>query len=636
MKLLNKCSVAIIAMALIFGTFAALTPIHAEGNGRDWDSSITEWQMMWEQPETPLSINEVYTLPDGHWFPVQTEGEYPSAPEGVVSAWIKFQLPELSYMRPAMYLDKVFARDIWIYLDGQLVFEMVKDYNFIRNKIIVPLSALESHNTLYMKLTSSGSQIGIKDAVTTGEFEEISRAKANDELYDVVLGASLIFLSLFSFITIMFMNRFILSEWYAFCLVMFSIGIMILSYSTFFHSTYRQIGEIAYYSFDLASNLLLPALFYFFEKVFGAGPKKIIKRFKTMHIYLACFYILSIAVGFISPTYKSIYETYGAIIFGLSIIVSFVVLVVVLMIYCRSKSREAIIITLGFSAFAVMGVTELLLYFVNSRMYQLNIWKVGVFLFLASLMIVLVRRAIQNYRQVISYAKQLEVFNVELQRSEKMEMVSQLAASVAHEVRNPLQVTRGFLQLLRGRTLIDKDKEYMLLAIEELDRASEIITDFLTFAKPQSETNTVINIKEELKQIEAILMPLATMQGGTLKITSTFDAHVKGNSSKFKQAVLNIIKNSLEAIENNGIIHICINEMPDTKEVHICIEDNGVGMEKHVVSQLGEPFYSQKSKGTGLGLMVTFRIVEAMNGRIIYESEKNKGTRVNMFFPLVS
>lgn len=636
MKLLNKWMVGLMVLTLVIGTLAAVTPSRAEAAANGDPSIITEWQMLWEQPGQSLSIEDVSALSDNEgWFDVRADGEYPSAPEGVVSAWIKFKLPEFASMRPAMYFDKVFARDIWIYLDGHLIFKMLKDYNFIRNKMIVPLSAIESNKTLFMKLTSSGSQIGMKDAVKTGEYEDLSRVKANDELYDVVLGAALMLLSLFSFVTIMFINRFVLSEWYAFCLVMFSIGIMILSYSTFFHSTYKQIGDIAYYSFDLASNLLLPALFYFFEKIFGAGPKKIIKHFKTMHIYLAGFYILSIAVGFISPTYKVMYETYGSILLGMSIIVSFIVLVVVLIINCRNKNREAIIITLGFSAFAVMGVAELILYFVNSKMYQLNIWKLGVFLFLAALMIVLVRRAIQNYRQVISYTKQLEVFNVELQRSEKMEMVSQLAASVAHEVRNPLQVTRGFLQLLRGRTLIDKDKDYMLLAIDELDRASEIITDFLTFAKPQSEMNTVINIKDELQQIEAILIPLATMQGGTLKIISTFDAYVKGNSSKFKQAVLNIIKNSLEAIENNGIIKISIIEVRETKEVHICIEDNGIGMEKDVVSQLGEPFYSQKSKGTGLGLMVTFRIVEAMNGRIIYESEKNKGTRVNMFFPLV-
>ncbi|MHA6480625.1 ATP-binding protein [Paenibacillus sp. strain BS8-2] len=636
MKLLIKCVVGLLALSMIIGTIAAISPGRAEAAASGDASFITEWQMLWEQPDQPLSIEEVRSLKDDEgWFDVHSDEEYPRLPEGINSAWIKFKLPELSQMRPAIYMDKVFARDAWIYIDGQLVFEMLKDYKFIRNKIIIPLSTIESNKMVYMKLTTSGNQNGIKYAMKIGEYDNLSRIKADDELYDVVLGASLIFLSLFSFITIMFINRFVLSEWYAFFLVMFSIGVMILSYSTFFHSTYKQFGEIVYYSFDFATILLLPSIFYFFEKVFGSGPFKIIKHFKTTHIFLSGIYIASLIIGFIFPSYKIIYETYGSILLGLSIIVSLIVLVVVLIIYCRSKSKEAIIITIGFSTFALLGVSELILYFANSKLYQLKLWKVGVFIFLASLMIVLVRRAIQNYKQVISYSKQLEVFNVELQRSEKMEMVSQLAASVAHEVRNPLQVTRGFLQLLRERTLLEKDKDYMMLAIEELDRASEIITDFLTFAKPGSEMYTVINIRDELQQIEAILIPLATMQGGSLKVTGSFEALVKGNSSKFKQAVLNIVKNSLEAIESNGIIRISINELKETNEVHICIEDNGVGMDKHVVSQLGEPFYSQKSKGTGLGLMVTFRIVEAMNGKINYESEKNKGTRVNMIFPLV-
>ncbi|WP_461671173.1 hypothetical protein, partial [Mycobacterium tuberculosis] len=191
---------------------------------------------------------------------------------------------------------------------------MLKDYKFFRNKVVLPISPDDSNKTIFIKLTASGSQIGIKSAIELGEYDQLQQAKLNDELPDVVLGSALVFLSLFSVITIIFINRFILKEWYAFCIVMFSIGVMILSYSTFFHSTYKQFGELIYHSFDYASNLLLPALFYFFEKVFGAGPKKMVSRFKYMHYYLSGFYIVSKTIGFFFPSFNGIYESIGVLL----------------------------------------------------------------------------------------------------------------------------------------------------------------------------------------------------------------------------------------------------------------------------------------------------------------------------------
>ena len=104
------------------------------------------------------------------------------------------------------------------------------------------------------------------------------------------------------------------------------------------------------------------------------------------------------------------------------------------------------------------------------------------------------------------------MFNNELQRSEKMEIISELAASVAHEVRNPLQVTRGFMQLLAQNTK-QAEKEYFGLALKELDRASGIITDFLTFAKPELENETKLNVYEELKHVKASCCRLPILAG---------------------------------------------------------------------------------------------------------------------------
>jgi len=171
------------------------------------------------------------------------------------------------------------------------------------------------------------------------------------------------------------------------------------------------------------------------------------------------------------------------------------------------------------------------------------------------------------------------------------------------------------------------------MALEELDRASAIITDFLTFAKPEGGKVTTLNVLEEFIHIEGILIPLANLQGGKITVHIPKNLYVRGNSSKFKQAFINIIKNSIEALRGEGDIQIWSYEENDDVVIHI--KDNGEGMDEEVLARLGEPYFSNKTKGTGLGLMVTFRIIEVMNGQIHFTSKKGAGTEVVIRFPSV-
>lgn len=111
------------------------------------------------------------------------------------------------------------------------------------------------------------------------------------------------------------------------------------------------------------------------------------------------------------------------------------------------------------------------------------------------------------------------------------------------------------------------------------------------------------------------------------------DLTIEGNSSKFKQAFINLVKNSIEALHSNGWIRIAAHKQDG--QVIIRIRDNGVGMNRKELARLGEPYYSNKTKGTGLGLMVTFRIIEVMQGKLEFHSEKGVGTEVTVTFPAV-
>ncbi|AGT32158.1 sensor histidine kinase [Geobacillus genomosp. 3] len=218
-------------------------------------------------------------------------------------------------------------------------------------------------------------------------------------------------------------------------------------------------------------------------------------------------------------------------------------------------------------------------------------------------------------------------------RAEKMEAVTHLAASISHEIRNPLTAARGFIQLIEEQPLAaEKRRQYARIAMEELDRAEAIITDYLTFAKPAPETPEKLNVKLEVERVIDIIRPLANMHCVDIH-TTLAPFSVIGEREKFRQCLLNVIKNAIEAMPNGGTLHIHVSI--DNGRVLIRIADTGVGMTKEQLERLGEPYFTTKGiKGTGLGMMVAYRIIESMNGTIQIESEIHKGTTVSIYLPL--
>ncbi|WP_142307046.1 sensor histidine kinase [Bacillus toyonensis] len=216
-------------------------------------------------------------------------------------------------------------------------------------------------------------------------------------------------------------------------------------------------------------------------------------------------------------------------------------------------------------------------------------------------------------------------------KMEKMEIVSQLAASISHEVRNPLTVVKGFTQLLKTPNLSPESRdEYIEHILEELNRAQEIIDDYLTFAKPAPEKLDHISIDQELNRAINMILPLCNMN--TIHITKDFSkATIVGNKQHFQQCFLNLIKNSIEAMPNGGTLNI--SSTISNNKVIIRIEDSGIGMSQEQINRFGEPYFSTKSKGTGLGTMVAVKIIETMHGNLKIQSTVSKGTALKITFP---
>ncbi|QCT01880.1 integral membrane sensor signal transduction histidine kinase [Paenibacillus algicola] len=454
------------------------------------------------------------------------------------------------------------------------------------------------------------------------------------DLSDFVMGSSFAFIALVMLFCLLFLPRHTRTSWLALTLVVGSCGVLLMTYSPFLYTYYESYSRLWVTAFDAALFTLLPSMTFYFVKIYGPGPYRLTSRllmFQTLYSLLCAVFLMIMTLS--GTDYDGIYYFFTVYLLGMMMILQVLYLVGLSILSAIRKNKDAYIFSAGFMLLAGGALTDLLLFYASGRGHQFVYWKWGVLAFILSLMIMLGRKFIRGHDQVVQYSKELEMFNNELQRSEKMEIISELAASVAHEVRNPLQVTRGFMQLLAEKSE-EGQKEYLNLALKELDRASGIITDFLTFAKPELEQVTVLNLAEELRHVTGILNPLANLSGGVIQLEVSKGVYIAGNASKLKQAVINLVKNSIEALEGEGVIKIRV--FKDKEYAVISIRDNGVGMDMQELSRLGEPYFSNKTKGTGLGLMVTFRIIEAMQGKIHFTSHKGIGTEAVIQIPLAS
>jgi two-component system, sporulation sensor kinase B len=222
----------------------------------------------------------------------------------------------------------------------------------------------------------------------------------------------------------------------------------------------------------------------------------------------------------------------------------------------------------------------------------------------------------------------------ELQEAEKLRVVSQLAASIAHEVRNPLTVVRGFIQMLTKEKMSpDKVHTYGEIMLSELDRAQMIITDYLSYARPQSdpENQERIDMNSTINKSVNVMVPYALSRGVVFETQIEDSLYLLAEKIKIEQVLVNLLKNSIEAMPNGGTIHI----KAEKQNKHILIEiiDEGMGMTEEQINQLGNPYFTTKEQGTGMGLMVCYRIIEALNGTIKVTSQVGTGTHFRMMVP---
>ncbi|EEL00402.1 hypothetical protein bcere0013_23960 [Bacillus cereus BDRD-ST26] len=220
-----------------------------------------------------------------------------------------------------------------------------------------------------------------------------------------------------------------------------------------------------------------------------------------------------------------------------------------------------------------------------------------------------------------------------LNKSDTLAAIGQLAAGVAHEVRNPLTVIKGFIQLFQ----INKEdqEKYFDLMLSEIERIEAILQEFLSIAKTDEISTEKKNIYQIFKNVVSLMNTKAIMTNIQVELyTNSKDIIIECSENQLKQVFINILQNSIEAMPDGGEISIHIKEI-GKDGIIISVIDKGIGIPEERIKRLGEPFYSTKEKGTGIGLMLSYKIIESHQGNISIMSEVGVGTTVTIYLPKI-
>lgn len=228
----------------------------------------------------------------------------------------------------------------------------------------------------------------------------------------------------------------------------------------------------------------------------------------------------------------------------------------------------------------------------------------------------------------------------DLKQKEKLAAIGQLAAGIAHEIRNPLASISGSIEMLSQTTSNPDDQKLMRIVLKEVQRLNHLITDFLDYAKPEKPPTEAINLDQVLQEsVQSLEMSLQNMN--TLKAPLQFHvsiqrARVRGYPGPLKQAFLNFLINAVQAMKDVEAPWVGIELSLQGDKALVVIEDRGSGMTPEIQQRIFEPFFTTKSKGTGLGLAMTHKILTLHSVQISIESKVGVGTRFLLEFPTVT
>ena len=216
---------------------------------------------------------------------------------------------------------------------------------------------------------------------------------------------------------------------------------------------------------------------------------------------------------------------------------------------------------------------------------------------------------------------------------DKLAVIGEMSTYLAHEIRNPLFAVGGFAHsLLKSPDLTGKDREKVDIIVEETERLDRLLTSMLNFSRPSPKLETNVDLVAVCHSAAELMTIGYSRSGYRIELTAEPSLPtVRGSEDGLKQCVVNLIKNSIEAMPGGGVVSVRLGL--EDEYVALRVVDEGVGMSEHELEHVFSPFYSTKEEGSGLGLAMIKKIVEELGGRVELASKPGKGTTVTLLLP---
>jgi len=228
-------------------------------------------------------------------------------------------------------------------------------------------------------------------------------------------------------------------------------------------------------------------------------------------------------------------------------------------------------------------------------------------------------------------SKKVLSINMTLKELEQEKQIRLSLFKITHEIKNPIAVCKGYLDMINTKDLKQVER-YIPILKSEIDRLLSLLQDFLLINKSSLDLD-IMDINMLIEETVDKLKPLLDENKIKLDLNLVDDEiFINGDYNRLSQVLINIIKNSIESINNDG--KITINSRLKNNKYYLTISDNGCGMNSEVLEKIKEPFFTTKKRGSGLGVSLIYEIIEAHNAKINYDSEYGKGTKVNLVFSM--
>ncbi|MBP1916483.1 PAS domain S-box-containing protein [Lederbergia galactosidilyticus] len=238
---------------------------------------------------------------------------------------------------------------------------------------------------------------------------------------------------------------------------------------------------------------------------------------------------------------------------------------------------------------------------------------------------------VKRHISILRDITELKEKNNQIKQLDQLGAIGQMAAGIAHEIKNPLTTIKGFVQLLSEQA----KSEYSDIILSELERIEFIMGEILLLAKPQTNISfKKENLNKIILEVMSFMHPEATIHDVVLNRNLAPIPAVSCEAKQIKQVLINIIKNAIEAMPHGG--NIRIKTYYSEGFIRMNIIDTGKGISKERLQRLREPFYTDKEKGTGLGLMICYKLIEDHHGTLHFTSEEGKGTCVHIKLPVAT